>query len=236
MEMKTKTKRIGIIGAMKCETDALKALMTCTMTETISGIEYVSGSLSGVHAVVATCGVGKVAAAVCAQTMILRYAPSAIINTGVAGSLSENLGVLDVAVSENTVEHDMDTTALGDPAGLISGLNIIKIPADLKLSKIASETAEGLGIKSILGTVASGDSFVCDANVKKRIHDNFGAIACEMEGASIGHVCYMNETPFVVIRAISDGGDDEAAMTYDKFAPIAAENSVKIILGMLDKI
>ena len=229
-------KKIGIIGAMKCETDALKAMMTGAMTETISGIEYVSGSLAGIHAVVATCGVGKVAAAVCTQTMILRYAPNAIINTGVAGSLSEKLGVLDVAVSADTVEHDMDTTALGDPAGLISGLNIIKIPADKNLSKTAAETAESLGIKSLLGTIASGDTFVCDASVKKRIRDSFGAVACEMEGASIGHACYMNETPFVVIRAISDGGDDEAAMTYDKFAPIAAENSVKIILGMLDKI
>lgn len=231
--MSLNMKKIGIIGAMKCETDKLKAMLTGATVETISGVEYVSGELCGVHATVATCGIGKVAAAICAQTMILRYAPDAIINTGVAGSLSSELGVCDIAVSESVVEHDMDTTAFGDPPGLISGLNVVNMNASAELCKMVIETAKKLGMNAKSGVIASGDVFVSSAEKKKYIKDTFGAIACEMEGASIGHVCYVGEVPFVVIRAISDGGDDEALMSYDKFVTIAADNSIKLITELL---
>ena len=84
-------KMIGIIGAMEMETEGLRAVMTAAVTETISGIRFTKGLLEGHPAVVATCGVGKVAAAMCAEAMILRYGVSALLNTGVAGGLAEGL-------------------------------------------------------------------------------------------------------------------------------------------------
>lgn len=226
-------KSIGLIGAMKCETDKLKAMLSGAVSETISGVEYVSGELFGVHATVATSGIGKVAAAICAQTMIMRFAPDVIINTGVAGSLTSELGVCDIAVSESVVEHDMDTTAFGDPPGLISGLNIVNIPASETLCGAVLDSAARLGLRAKRGVIASGDVFVSSEEKKKHIKDCFGAIACEMEGASIGHVCHVGGVPFVVIRAISDGGDDDARMSYDRFVEVAAENSIRIIEELL---
>lgn len=226
--------KIGIIGAMQCETAALCEMLEGDICEKISGVEYHSGKLMGQDVIVATCGIGKVFAAICAQTMILKYSPDIIINTGVAGTLTSELSVCDVALSKSVVQHDMDTSAIGDPVGLISGINIIDIPASDDLCKKAQRSAEEIGLKAISGTIASGDIFVADEGRKSFIRNTFSAIACEMEGASIGQVCYVNSVPFIVIRAISDGGDEGAAMSYDKFVTIAAENSVKLLCRMLN--
>lgn len=225
--------RIGIIGAMSCETEALVGMLENASSERISGVLYSRGKLFGRDTVIATCGVGKVFAAICAQTMILRYSPDIIINTGVAGTLTDRLSVCDIAVSSDVVQHDMDTSAIGDPVGLLSGINMIKIPADSELCDYVLKEAEALGLKAISGTIASGDIFVADGGKKTYIRDTFSAVSCEMEGASIGHVCYVNSVPFVVIRSISDGGDDNAAMSFDKFVGIAAENSVKLVCAVI---
>lgn len=220
---------IGIIGAMKIEVDSLKAAMTETAIENISGIEFVSGKLYGKDAVVAQCGIGKVFAALCAQTMILRYKVDALINTGVGGTLCGELSIGDVAVSTACVQHDMDTSALGDPVGLISGINVVELPADKVLcDKICCAAAE-LGINHRTGIIASGDCFVSGAEKKRFISDTFGAIACEMEGAAIAQVCFVNKVPFAVVRAISDSADGSAEMDYGEFSKLAAENSAKVI-------
>ena len=107
--------KLGIIAAMTIEADLIKEAMTDVTTEEISGITFVSGKLGQTDAALAVCGIGKVFAALCTQTMILRYAPDCIINTGVGGTLTDKLGIGDLAISNAVVQHDMDTSALGDP-------------------------------------------------------------------------------------------------------------------------
>lgn len=227
---------IGIIGAMKIEVDTLKAAMTDKVTEKISGIEFVSGKLYGKEAVVAQCGIGKVFAAICAQTMILKYRVDTVINTGVAGTLSGELGIADIAVSSACVQHDMDTSPLGDPVGLISGINIIEIPASGELCELVCREAERLSINAKAGVIASGDCFVSSAEKKRYISENFSAIACEMEGASIAQVCYVNGVDFAVIRAISDSADGSAEMDYGEFSKIAADKSAKVVKAVLENL
>ena len=224
---------IGIIGAMKIEVEALWADMTDKKSETISGIEFVSGKLYGADAVVARCGIGKVFAAACAQTMILRYRVDSIINTGVAGTLSPELSVGDIAVSSACVQHDMDTSPLGDPVGLISGINIIEIPADPALCEAVLRAATSLGVNCRAGIIASGDCFVSSKDKKKYIVDTFSALACEMEGAAIAQVCYINNIKFIVIRAISDSADGSAEMDYSEFSKLAAARSAKVVKILL---
>lgn len=225
----------GIICAMQLEMEGLRAHMTDTVTETVSGIEFVRGSIGGAPVVTAVCGVGKVFAALCAQTMILRYAPARVINTGVAGSLSPALTIGSIAIARDVVQHDMDTSPLGDPVGLLSGINIVHIPADATLSEALTESARCCGLTVQSGTVATGDQFISTTAQKERIREVFGAIACEMEGGAIGHVCYVNGMPFAILRAISDGGDEAAQMDYPTFARFAAANSVKVLTEFLKK-
>ena len=225
---------IGIIGAMRVEVEGLCAKLTEAESEVICGVEYVSGKLCGKEVVVAQCGVGKVFAAVCANTMILKYNVSAIINTGVAGTLVSCLGILDFAVSSAVVQHDMDTTVIGDEPGLISGINIVEIPASRKLSSLALNIALDQGTPCARGIIASGDQFISSAERKDYIRSTFGAIACEMEGAAIGHVCYLAKVDFVVIRCISDSATGDAEMEYPEMVSRAAVKSEALVLAMLE--
>ena len=227
---------IGIIGAMSVEVEALKSNIKNAKSEKISGTEFVSGTLFGKEVVVAQCGIGKVFAALCAQTMILHYRAKAIINTGVAGTLTDKLGILDFAVSSTVVQHDMDTTAIGDAPGLISGINIVEIPADTSLFALAFECAKEQGNKCLCGTIASGDQFINNAARKAYIRDTFGAIACEMEGAAIGHACYVSNVPFVIIRCISDNASGEAEMEYPEMVKLAAAKSQALVEAIIEKI
>ncbi|MCI6375713.1 MAG: 5'-methylthioadenosine/adenosylhomocysteine nucleosidase [Clostridiales bacterium] len=224
---------IGIIAAMNVEMESLRSHIENPVSETIGGVTYVSGRLEGRDVVTAVCGVGKVFAALCAQAMILRYQPECIINTGVAGTLTDRLSVGDVAVSTGVVQHDMDTTPIGDPLGLISGINKVVLPADGALTVKLSACASALGIKTLPGIIASGDQFVASAERKAFIVDHFRAVACEMEGAAVGQACTVNGVPFCVLRAISDSADGSSHMDYPAFARLAAEQSVRLLLAFL---
>ena len=224
---------IGIIAAMNVEMDGLRAHMENPVSETVSGVEFVRGTIEGREVVTAVCGIGKVFAALCAQTMILRYAPEAVINTGVAGTLTDELSIGNLAVSACVVQHDMDTSAIGDPVGLISGINMVEIPADRALSDRLCAAAQTVGVKTLTGCIASGDQFVANPGRKTFIADTFSAIACEMEGAAVGQVCYVNHVPFCVLRAISDSADGSSHMDYPVFAQMAAEQSVRLLLTFL---
>lgn len=221
------SKLIGIIGAMDIEVDGIVSSMTNIVTEEISGVKFVKGRLFCNDVVVAKCGIGKVFAAICAQTMILKYHPDVIINSGVAGTLDSDLSVLDVAIAKSVVQHDMDTSAIGDPKGLISGINVIYINTDECVQNALLNACSACSCKAKVGTIASGDKFIATRSDKDFIKNEFGAIACEMEGASIGHVCYVNNVPFGILRAISD--DEGAEMDYSTFARLAAEQSIKIV-------
>ena len=224
---------IGIIAAMDVEMKSLRSYMENTETEVISGIRFVRGTLEGKDVVTAVCGIGKVFAALCAQTMILHYQPRCIINTGVAGTLTDALTIGSIAVSSAVVQHDMDTSPLGDPVGLISGINKVELPADRLLTGQLSACAKVMGIKTATGVIASGDQFVASAERKAFIVEHFKAIACEMEGAAVGQVCYVNQVPFCVLRAISDSADGSSHMDYPVFAQMAAEQSVRLLLTFL---
>ncbi len=229
--------KIGIIGAMAVEVQMLKDIMQNVHVESISSIEYYSGTISGVEVVVAQAGVGKVNAAVCAEAMILKYEPSAIINIGVAGGVSCKLKVGDIAIADTVVEHDMDTSVLGDPIGFITGINMVNIPCAQWVIEMLLKAAKKIdGVNAVCGTIVSGDQFISSKEKKTQLEDRFNAVATEMEGASIGHVCYMNDVPFGVLRAISDGADDEADMSFNEFCEMAAKNSLQVILSLLEMI
>ena len=205
---------VGIIGAMSVEIEKIQAFIQNPKEEIISGMKFISGTISGKKVVVCVCGIGKVFAGICAQTMILTYHPKAIINIGVAGTLTTDLQITDIAIANQMVQHDMDTSPIGDPVGLISGINIVEIPCDPTLVKIIEECVSELGINYVVGTITSGDQFLVDKTRKENIVELFNGIACEMEGAAIGQVCYVNNVAFAVIRAISDTADDSAHMDY----------------------
>lgn len=222
---------IGIIGAMDVEIQGIVANMQIYEQKNVSNITFYKGTLENKDVVIAKCNPGKVNAAICAQTMILLFDVDAIINTGVAGNLSKELSICDVAIAKDVVQHDMDTSPLGDPVGYISGIDVVRINADERICALLGECAKGCDDTNVkTGTIASGDQFLNSSEVKEKIVSDFDAIAGEMEGASIGHVAYANGIPFGVLRVISDNADGESDMDFPQFCKVAADKSIKICM------
>ena len=224
---------IGIIGALDIELERLIDAMQEPVHREISGVPFTCGKLLGTDVVIARAGVGKVNAAVCAQTMALIYEPELILNSGVSGALSPELHVGDVVIGTDVVQHDVDTTAMGDEPGFVSTVDRLSFPLDNFASTAIAAAAEELGIRAVRGRIASGDQFVASTERKEEIVRLFSAVTCEMEAGAIAHVCFLNRIPCAVIRSISDGGNEEAPMSYEEFLPLAAKNSSELTLAYL---
>ncbi len=224
---------IGIIGAMVSEVEGLVSALADVREEVVGSVKFYLGELHGKKIAVTRCGIGKVFAAIATEAMIIAYSPRLIVNTGVGGAVAAGLGTTDVVIADKLVQHDMDTSSIGDPKGLVSGINKIYFDADPRAVKIIKTAAEEKGINAVLGTVASGDKFIAAKEDKERLFAEFGASACEMEGGAVAHVAFVNNTPFAVIRAISDSADGEATMDYPTFMPIAAKISAELTLSLI---
>lgn len=223
---------LGIICAMQVEADGILKLASNTQEEIINNMRFIRGTLNGKDIVVVVCGVGKVNAALCATTMINRFSPELIINSGVAGALSPLVSIGDLVVASKAVEHDMNTTALGDKQGEISlpDGKIMYFECDKDAVALLTKCGKELpDTKVTQGIVASGDMFVSNRRKRLLINDRFGAMACEMEGAAIGHVCYCCKVPFAILRAISDDMDENKGVDFVKFCSLAAEKTVRVM-------
>ena len=227
---------IGIICAMQIEADGIIALCENVKTRTHAKMKFTLGTLHGKDVCVVVCGVGKVNAAMCALMLIEKYKPDLVLNSGVAGSLSPIVGIGDIVVASKSVEHDMNGTALGDKQGEITfpDGNMMFFECDKQASTLLAAICREIpDTKVAQGIIASGDIFVSDRKQRFKINDRFGALACEMEGAAIGHVCVRCEVPYGIIRAISDDLDENTGMDFVKFCELASKKTVAAVSGFV---
>lgn len=231
-------KTIGIIGAMEVEVAILKEKMEDVRIIKKASMDFYEGIFAGKKVVVVRSGIGKVNAGICAQILADVFSVDAIINTGIAGSLNKNINIGDIVLSTDVVQHDMDATGFGYRKGQIPQMPVFFFNADDNLRRLAAEVCKEVNpdIQVFEGRIASGDQFVCDQDVKNRIVSEFSAYATEMEGAAIGQAAYLNEIPFLVVRAISDKADGSAQMDYSEFEKAAVDHSVRLTLNMLARI
>ena len=220
---------IGIIGAMSVEIEALASRMTEAHTVKAGMDEFRVGRLFGAEAVLAVCGCGKVNAALCAQQMILLFHPEWVLNIGVAGGADPSLGIGDMVIGTTAVQHDMDTTPMGDPPGYVSGIGVIEFPLDAALRARLKKAAAAVdGVRVVEGVIATGDQFVNRPEVTRRIRETFHAAAVEMEGAAVAHACYQLGVPCGVLRSISDGANSDSGMDFAAFTALASAHAQRV--------
>lgn len=227
--------RIGIIGAMDEEVDILVELMNIEETIEKASLKFYKGTLEGKEIVLVRCGIGKVNSALCAQILISEFDVDAVVNTGVAGALHSDLGVYDIVISTDAIQHDFDATVFGYKKGIVPRMENSIFIADERLVEAAykSSVEETKTHKVVKGRVVSGDIFISSKELKDELVKEFNAYCGEMEGAAIAHVCSLNNTPFVIIRAMSDKADGTADIVYEEFVQDAAHNSKDIVVNML---
>ena len=231
----TTSKKIGVIGAMEEEVNSLKEALTDSQTTTIAGMEFCEGKLGDKDVVIVQCGMGKVNAGICAHTLINRFGCSKIINTGVAGSLDNQIDIGDIVVSVDACQHDFTVEAIGFEKGEIPYTGLSAFPADETMRKEAVEAVKTVApdIQVFEGRVCTGDQFIASKEQKELIKSDFGGMCCEMEGGAIAQACYLNDTPFVIIRAISDKADDSEEENYEVFKGKAAEHCASVVRYMI---
>lgn len=227
---------IGIIGAMEQEVIKLKEKMTGVTVHTKASMEFNRGILCGREVIVVRSGIGKVNAAVCTQILIDDFRVDAIINTGIAGSLKNEINIGDLVISTDTLQHDVDATQFGYPVGQIPQMPVFSFPASEELGKLAVKVCKEVNpeIQVFSGRVVSGDQFIADDAKKQQIVENFDGFCTEMEGSAIGQTAWLNKVPYVVVRAISDKADHSADVDYPTFEKQAIIHSVKLICGMVE--
>lgn len=230
--------RIAIIGAMDSEIKNLLTEMKNVKIEKKATVTFNLGELNGKKVVVFKSGIGKVNAAMSTTMALEKYDINKIIFTGVAGAVSNKLNITDIVISKDLVQHDYDTTVFGIKKGMVPGSNNGRFYANEDLVNIANKSAQKvLGDNKVyIGTIATGDQFIANKNQVKSLENDFGAMAVEMEGASVAHVSSLYNVPFVVIRSMSDKADGSAHMNYNEFEQIAADNSVKIVKEILTQL
>lgn len=234
---------LGIIGAMDVEVATLIEALETPETHKIGDRVYYSGRLGDSHVVVVQCGIGKVCAAMCAQTLVDRFHVDGIVNTGVAGGVGDGLAVGDLVVADGAVQHDFDITAFGHVRGYIPAMGNrdgrpsvwptdAALSARFRAAAAAVQAQEG-DFSCHGGCVATGDVFVSSPELKRMLRETFEAVAAEMEGGAVAQVAYLNGVPFALVRAISDLADGSGAASYEEFEEAAARRSARILLTML---
>lgn len=226
---------VGIIGAMDVEVSKLKDMLKDVSEMKKAGMSFIKGQLEGKDVVVVRSGIGKVNAGICAQILADEYKVNYIINTGIAGSLHSEINIGDIVLCTDTLQHDMDATGFGYDLGVIPQMEKSIFVADEMLRNVAKKCVEKAlpDIKAYEGRIVSGDQFISDKSKKEWLIKNFAGYCTEMEGAAIAQAAYLNDIPFLIVRAISDKADDSATLDYPTFEAMAVENSVKLICEMM---
>ncbi|MDO4322890.1 MAG: 5'-methylthioadenosine/adenosylhomocysteine nucleosidase [Lachnospiraceae bacterium] len=231
-------RKTGIIGAMDIEVEGLKQDMTIRREIKKAGMDFCEGTLQGKPVVVVRSGIGKVNAAVCTQILVDEFQVDAVINTGIAGSLNAQIDIGDIVISTDVLHHDMDAVNFGYEPGQIPQMDVFSFEADKDLADLAEKVCHEVNpeISVFRGRVVSGDQFVADKAVKERIVNQFHGFCTEMEGAAIAQTAYLNEIPFVIIRAISDKADDSASEDYPTFEKKAARHCMQLVEGLIQSL
>ena len=219
--------KIAIYYAMPGELASLVETDTKPMDE-CAGVRFYRIPTQRHEVIAVAGGVGKVNAAMAAQLTILKYAPDLIMDVGVAGCF-KNVEIGTLMLAQSFIQHDVDTTAVGDPIGLVSTVNRVDFPVDG--FDAARKALDKLGLNYLAGIGATGDWFATGTDRAREIEKTFHPLFCEMEGGAIAQVCLRNHVHFLAVKSVSDClfGDGNYAFNFPK----AMENLNQIVLKLI---
>jgi adenosylhomocysteine nucleosidase len=236
--------RVGILAAMEEEIGLVKRAIKKRKVEKALQTGFYTGVWHQQPIVLARSGLGKVNAAAVTQRMISVYKPEIIIMVGVAGACNADLSIGDVIIVDEVVHWDLDVTGLGFELGELPFMGIKIMEAHQKLVSMAHQILKRTRLKVIaknkpkvfVGRIASGDTFVTDEERVQLIVEKFNNLCVDMESAAVAQVCFLNKTPFAIIKSVSDKADEKAEIDFAKFLKIAAGNSFLVLEKFIKEI
>ena len=242
--MTDQSRPVLIAAALDAERAALERLALEVRGVTLPGLAdgaLLSGTIGNTPVALLRCGVGKIASAT-AVAAASALQPRYIISVGSAGALHAGHKVGDVVISTEVIQHDFAAVGASGfslfgygGAWPSSGDPILRSDPAVALIAESAARAEGTSRRFAVSTgrIATGDWFVNDAATRDAIAERTGADLVEMEGAAIAFVAQQFNTPWIVIRSVSDAGDGGAAPSFDEYLPLAASNAAAIVRAIL---
>lgn len=228
--------KFGIIAAMPEELKILVEHLQDVQEIKVLEKTYHQGRLGQHEVVLVQSGIGKVMSAMSVAILSERFAVDVIVNTGSAGAVADGIAIGDVVVADKLTYHDVDVTAFGYSYGQMAGQELF-YPTDQNLLKKLMPILERQEIRSHVGLIATGDSFVAGQDKIAAIKNHFPEVlAVEMEGAAIAQAAVNAGKPVLVIRAMSDTAQGDANITFDEFIIQAGERSAHILLALLKEL
>ena len=241
---------IGILGAFGEEVKLLLAEVQQKKETVIQQVRFTSGLLKGQSVVIAQTGIGKVNAAMTTTLLLEHFQPRAVIFTGIAGAINEQLGPGDLVIGTRLAHHDYgminDSMTVWRTQNPLTGTeNPLYYPCDSSLIALALKQSKTIAFEKIHrahgdqlpavipGIIVTGDVFVSSSIVAQRLRKQLQADATEMEGAAVAQVCWQQHAPFIVIRSMSDNANQTAHADAVTFYKIAARNSSHLVMAMV---
>lgn len=237
----------AILGALETEVELLKERLHDRQDVEMEGIHFYTGMLNNQEVVITRSGVGKVNAAIITTLLLEHFKPKYLLFSGIAGGLKPGLQPGDVVIATTVAYHDygrklpdsFETWATRNPFDF--AFNPVNFPCDSGLLVIANKAIHKASLLPVsartpsvsFGTIITGDIFLSDGDAGAKLRSRTGADAIEMEGAAVAQTCYQRQTPFLIIRSLSDNANHSAALDFNKYGKIAAENSAEIIMQLL---
>jgi len=220
---------------MEPEVAILKSKLTQGETKQVGGYTFYVGQLNGTDVVIVQSGIGKVAAALATAFLISEFQPDYVVNTGSAGGFEQSLKVGDIVISSEVRYHDVDVTAFGYEVGQLPANPAAYIPHPTLVEAAQQGIAKLDNIQTLVGLITTGDTFMTKDDDIAKARANFPTMAAvEMEGAAIAQTCHQLNTPFVVIRSMSDIAGKESPTSFEAYLETASVNSSQLVLNMLD--
>lgn len=226
--------KIGIICAMDQEIKVLRENLDHPVSWERANALFISGGIGAHEVILVRSGIGKVAASTITSLLIQKYGVNMVINSGSAGGIGKGLAVGDVVISEKLAYFDVDVTGFGYQYGQLPAGMPLYFEASRYLISEMEKAAAATNHHVHKGLIVTGDTFVNDQAKVKEILQHFpDALANEMEGAAVAQTAMLFQIPFLVVRAISDTADHEAAQTFDDFIDEAGKRSAQMVLEFL---
>ena len=224
-----------IIAIKKEKKEKIKNKMLNIKEIDIFNLKFFEGKIKNKKIILVKCGVGKVNASRTTQIMIDKFDIDYIINIGSAGSINDDVEYGDIVIGKYVLQHDFDITAFGHEKGYISNIGV-KLESNTKLIKRCEYVIKNMkenDYKCVVGTIATGDIFCTSRKMKEKIRTKFDADCVEMEGAAIAQTAYLSDTPFIIIRSISDSPNEENQIDFNKYLKMAADRCAIFIENLL---
>lgn len=221
--------KVGIIGAMAEEILCFQEHFKVTDKTDLYGLTFYPGTCGHTQVVFVKSGIGKVCAAAAAVLLITHFNCTHLINSGVAGGICPGFRVADLVLGETLAYHDVDVTAFGYKFGQLPGHDLY-FKADPDLLRKAQSLRE----HAYTGLIVSADMFVADSQRIQFIKEHFpDALSVEMEGAAVAQVCADFKVPFLVIRGISDGANEDGAKSIDENLMEASQSCSSLVCDLI---